>query len=180
MSNRNSIVNEYFSWLKSCVETNSIDISKYNHLLWYLFNREFTWIIPNDSNRAYDAMELRFQFENGMDCSEIDGRPISVLEVLIRLAVDWEHEITYDFRKGDRSSMWFWIMIDNLGLLNYPDNHFNEDKVEEIIDIWTTRKFSKTGDGSIFPVKNWGSDQRELEIWMQLQNYIMENGDFFW
>ena len=100
-----------------------------------------------------------------------------VLEMLLALARDWEHEITYDFHLGDRSPQWFWTMVGNLGLLNYPDYEFNLNEVEEIVDVWITRKFSKSGDGSIFPVKNWGSDQRKLEIWLQLQNFVMENVD---
>lgn len=175
----NNATNEYFSWLLCFVENKKINVSEYTDLLWFLFNKEFVWVIPNDSNRAYDAMELRFEFEKGTECPEIDEKPVSVLEVLIRLASDWEHEIMYDFKKGDRSSTWFWVMIDNLGLLIYSNGRFDRDKVEEIVDVWTTRNFEKSGDGSIFPVKNWGSDQRKLEIWLQLQNFVMENGDFF-
>ena len=166
----------YFEWLLDRVRSRFVVADDYRLLLKYLFYREFTWLIPFDSNRADAGIGLRYEFETEHGSSgRTDDDPCSVLEMLVALARDWEHEITYDFHKGDRSSQWFWTMIGNLGLLNYPDNAFDEGEVEEIIDIGLTRKFSKTGEKSVFPVKNWYGDQRELEIWLQLQNFVMEN-----
>ena len=173
MSNRHY---DYFEWLLDKVRYKFVRTDDYRLLLSYLFYREFTWLIPFDSNRAENGIGLRYEFETEHGfCGRNVDEPCSVLEMLIALARDWEHEITYDFHKGDRSAKWFWTMIDNLGLLNYPDFEFNEYEIEEIIDVWLTRKFSKSGEGSIFPVKNWGSDQKQLEIWLQLQNYVLEN-----
>ncbi len=173
MSNVN-VTNEYFLWLLNLVNTSYINEEKYSKLLWYLFNREFTWVIPNDENRAIDAIELRYEFSSTYGLAVNDG-PCSVLEVLIRLANDWEHELTYDFHKGDRTSKWFWIMLDNLGLLDYPDWSFEEDIVDEIVSIWLDRRFEKNGIGSVFPVKSGIRDQRSVEIWLQLQDYVLEN-----
>lgn len=177
MSDRDSmdVTNEYFSWLLNFIETYYVDIRRYSRLLMYLFDKEFIWMIPNDSNRALDAMELRFEFLNGYQNEEIDSRPCSVLEVLIRLAMDWEHEITYDFHKGDRSSKWFWVMIGNLGLLEFPDTDFNVEEVDEIVNIWLNRSYQKNGEGGIFPVKSGNVDQTKVEIWLQLQNFVLEN-----
>jgi len=175
MSNTANVTSEYFSWLLQFIEYYRVNLNRYMRLLVYLFDREFTWVIPNDSNRAYDAMELRFDFLNGEECEEIDKRPCSVLEVLIRLSMDWEHEITYDFHKGDRSNVWFWVMIDNLGLLDYPDTNFDEDIVDEIVSVWLDRRFEKNGIGSPFPVKSGIRDESGIEIWLQLQDFVLEN-----
>jgi hypothetical protein len=174
MSNR-----QYFEWLLDKTRCHYVNTDNYRSLLEYLFNYPFTWSIPFDSNRAENGIGLRYEFES--ECGFVgrtDDEPCSVLEVLIALARDWEHEITYDFHKGDRSAQWFWTMVGNLGLLEYPDSRFSPgimDEIEEILEVWLTRKFSKSGMGSVFPVKNWYGDQRKVEIWMQLQNYVMEN-----
>ena len=177
MSDRNSmsVTNEYFSWLLDSIETSYIDTREYSKLLFYLFDKEFVWLIPNDSNRALDAMELRYEFLKGGSDPELDSRPCSVLEVLVRLSIDWEHEITYDFKKGDRSSKWFWVMLNNLGLLEYTDFEFDLGCVDEIVEIWLNRSYQKNGKGGIFPVKNGNVDQTKVEIWLQLQNFVLEN-----
>lgn len=167
---------QYFEWLLDKIEYRYIRTEDYTLLLKYLYEREFTWIIPFDSNRAENGIGLRYEFKSEYGFTgRTDDKPCSVLEMLIALARDWEHDITYDFHKGDRSSQWFWTMIDNLELLNYPNLEFDSHEVEEILEVWLSRKFLKSGKKSVFPVKNWDTDQRNLEIWLQLQNYVMEN-----
>ena len=176
MSDRNdNVTYEYFAWLLNFIDNSYVNIRQYNALLLYLFDKEFIWMIPNDSNRALDAMELRFEFLNGYQNEELDLRPCSVLEVLIRLAIDWEHEITYDFHKGDRSSKWFWTMVGNLGLLEYTDDEFDIEMVDNIVENWLNRSYQKNGEGGIFPIKNGNVDQTKVEIWLQLQNFVLEN-----
>lgn len=162
----------YFDELVERVDNKKVDAYDYTLLLGYLFAREFTWLIPMDENRAEDGLGLRY--EHGLHDS-YDHKPCSVLEVLIALSVNWEHEITYDFKKGDRSSDWFWEMLDNLGLLNYPDYRFDRENVEEIVDIFLNRTYQKNGEGGIFPLKTGINDQRKCELWIQLQNYLLEN-----
>ena len=174
MSNR-----QYFEWLLDKTRCRYVNTDDYSRLLEYLFNYEFTWSIPFDSNRADNGIGLRYEFESETGLmGRTDDEPCSDLEMLIALARDWEHEITYDFHKGDRSPQWFWTLIDNLGLLEYPNWRISPgvmDEIDEILDVWHTRKFSETGIGSPFPVKNWYGDQKTVEIWMQLQNYVIEN-----
>lgn len=174
MSNR-----QYFEWLLDKTRCRYVNTNDYSRLLEYLFNYEFTWLIPFDSNRADNGISLRYEFESETGfIGRTDDEPCSDLEMLIALARDWEHEITYDFHKGDRSPQWFWTMINNLGLLEYPNWRISPgvmDEIDEILDVWHTRKFSETGIGSPFPVKNWYGDQKTVEIWMQLQNYVIEN-----
>ena len=185
MSNRQQeyLKNEYFLWLLSIIEYRRINTRMYGRLLSYLFNREFTWVVSHDSNRALDAINLRYEFLNDYGdfdpevTTSLDDKPCSVLEVLVKLAIDWEHEITYDFHKGDRSNRWFWVMVDNLGLLEYPDSHFDEDIVDEIVSVWLDRRFEKNGIGSPFPVKSGIRDQRGIEIWLQLQDFVLENAE---
>ena len=136
---------QYFEWLLDKTRCHFVNTDNYTYLLEYLFDYPFTWVIPFDSNRAENGIGLRYEFQT--ECGLMSGKddePCSVLEVLIALAHDWEHEITYDFHKGDRSPRWFWTMINNLGLLEYPNWKFSPgimDEIEEILDVWLTRKF---------------------------------------
>jgi len=40
------------------------------------------------------------------------------------------------------------------------------------------RRYSKTGKGGLFPLKHPKKDQTEVEIWYQMQQYVMENFDY--
>lgn len=171
---------DYRDWLISQVADRSH--RDYISVLSHLFEREFTWILPMDENRATDGIGLRYEwltFVGDSDFEELEsvfGRtPCSVLEFLIALSVNWEHEITYDFKKGDRSVEWFWLMLSNLGLLDYPDYDYNKEDVDEIVDIFLERSYEKNGEGGIFPLKTSTIDQTKCEIWIQLQNYLLEN-----
>lgn len=172
------LLNEYYLWLLGLIEYPSIDIENYTDILELMFDMDFTWSIENDANRASDGLNLRYEYvnvEGGYWCESLDLKPVSVLEVLIALAQNWEHEITYDFKLGDRSAEWFWTMIKNLGLLEMTNFEFEPDICVLILKDWLERKFDRYGGGSPFPVKHGRGDQRKVEIWLQLQQFVMEN-----
>lgn len=164
--------NSYFLWLLDRIDDGSGRVEEYDELLWYLYNYDFTWIIEHDANRAAYGLDLRYEFSPGY----YEGnKPCSVLEMLVALAHGWEHEITYDFHLGDRSAQWFWLMLDNLGLLDVPGDPSFSPTFGKIIGTWLGRQFEFNGFGSPFPLKNPSRDQRKIEIWLQLQDYVIEN-----
>lgn len=69
---------------------------------------------------------------------------------------------------------WFWIMMENMGLTRYDDEHFDVDDVNRIVDIWLERRFGSDGMGSPFPLQHPFEDQRQIELWQQMQNYVNE------
>ena len=72
----------------------------------------------------------------------------------------------------------FWEMISNLDLDRFTnDSAWKGEEVKELIDIWLDRKFRYDGSGSPFPIDNPSCDQRKLEIWGQLNEYLIENYD---
>ena len=48
-------------------------------------------------------------------------------------------------------------------------------RIDDILDRWIERKFSRNGKGSPFPLKKPKKDQRKVELWYQMQGYICEN-----
>lgn len=169
---------DYLKWLCSLVNAGP----EY-HFLWYkLNNMAFVWSIEKDENRAEDGKYLRYLF--GLEVSDTDNPveevedflsgPCSVLEFLVGLARRIEDDIMYDAdTDDDRTSVWFWEMIRNLGLDFYDDEHYSEVEIDQIIDKFLGRKYSKNGIGNIFRSeksgqKGWAQNLKDEEIWTQV------------
>lgn len=153
--------------------------AKYGKLFEILHNIEFTYILDRDGNRHDDGADLRFDY-NIPDCfnenldEDFYSHWTSVLEMLIALAIKVDDEIIGD-PSEEHPEEFFMKMIDNLGLLKYKGNRYKEDNVIKIIDRWLNREFDRDGNGSPFPIKYNHRDQREVEIWDQMNAYISEN-----
>lgn len=169
-SNVSDEINEYFRWL---VHTVKVDISSdpslsYLLLMRALFKKEFYWTLPTDEHRAMDGIALREEFFD----YDVNWGPCSVLEMLVALAVRCERDLLGD--EEDRTNIWFWDMIENLGLDAFVDTEFDPLSVEMILDKWLDREYDKNGCGGIFYTDNPDYDMRDLEIWWQLQIYVIQ------
>ena len=162
------IRNEYFLWLLKRVDVGYVNIRRYVNLLEYLYEYDYTWVLPLDGNLASNGLDLRYEFNPDMD---LGVKPCSVLEMLVSLSWSWDRDITYDYSEGDRSGLWFWVMVENLGLLECPDDEYEIDKK---LDIWLNRKFDYDGKGSPFPLDDPKRDQRKIIIWLQVNDFVME------
>ena len=158
--------------------------SGYSILFDLLYGIEFRWVLERDADRAEAGKNLRLRFENisGMECrDEWLEWPCSVLEMLVGLAYSIEDHVLYDGTKGDRSAIWFWMMLENLGLDVCTDTWMrltpgSSSFVERTIECVLDRAYSPDGYGGLFPLRNPSEDQREVEIWYQAHAYILENG----
>ena len=167
---------DYGLWLMDRV---GFKRKKYDNLLLELHYIPFRYSIPLDENRVEDGMELRDNFGLEIDCSNLSfDNDCSVLEVLVALAIRIEYEYIGDPREEHPEKI-FWEMIENL---------FDMDKnwrlcgpridvqfVHYIVERWLNRSFDYDGTGSIFPLKNPDCDQTGIEIWSQMNRYLMEN-----
>ncbi len=146
--------------------------TRYSKLFDFLHNTEFFCVMDRDINRIDDGLDLR----NDYICSEklkLENKYCSVLEVLAALAIRVDDE--YLCTPGDeRPDIFFFDMIRNLGLDRFDNGNFDERAVLDILDIWMTRDFLKSGIGSPFPVRHDKRDQRVFEIWDQMNHYIYE------
>ncbi len=174
MSKRTKIKRAYFLWL--CEMCGALDketeTGSYILLMSALFKHEFYWTVEMDVNRSDDGKELRSEFSSDVP-EEIDG-PCNLLELLLGLARRWHQETRSD-GENDHSKEYFWRMIGNLGLLDYDDGHFDDKKVREILDIFVDREYGTDGVGGLFPVPGTEKDFRKVELWYQLQEYLIEN-----
>lgn len=166
----------YFQWLYNQVGSEKVsDRSRtYWELLKQLHMKEFVWIVPNDDNRAEDGRDLRQEFleAEGVEIEDPDWLRLgcSMLELFIglsrRLAFEADGE-PFD---------WFWHLMDNVGLRIYSDARImSTDRINDILDRIIWRTYEPDGTGGLFPLKNPGKDQREVELWYQLSAYLLED-----
>lgn len=182
-----TIKKDYFRWLCDIIEgiTDSPRTS-YRGLLYTLFEKEFYHFVPNDDNRSSDGVKLREEYIRlkGLDKPERKEERIAiqgickVLEMMVALAKRCEDDIMYSPENGDRTRVWFFTMIKNLGLDIYYDENFDcksQANISRVIDIAVNREYSENGDGGFFPLKNPSQDQTKVEIWFQMVAWLNEN-----
>jgi len=173
----------YFRWLLGILGFKETAECRYLSMLSYLYSTDFKLtdpVVGHDENRLSDAFELRATFSNNFTdpvLPKIFEEPMSVLEVLTAFAMRIDDDIMYD--GSLHASKWFFIMIDNLGMTNFTDDALGLDWTiedeEQIVDIWMSRQYRGDGKGSIFPLKCPGVDQKNLEMWYQMQEWFREN-----
>lgn len=175
------ILRDYKLFLMENVENKTHKIVDYSLLLNTLFDIPFRICIEMDNNRVDDALYMRNEFLEddicrGIDVSNVENRQVSVFEVLFALAKRMENDILCDpMEEFDHSADHFWMMLRNLGVEKYSNGRFLEGEVREKVDKFVRREYGRDGFGSIFPVKNKKVDMRKLEIWEQMNVFLMEN-----
>ena len=161
----------YFDWLASQVrvESNSPIPKEYGGLLKQLHGREFVWVVPNDDNRAVDALSLRREFWGEGNKYPRDG--VSLLEVILALSRRLE------FTAGGEKEVWAGQLLKNLKLdrMFDPLTIRKANRVDEIVDGLIWRTYERDGTGGFFPLKDIKEDQTKVEIWYQMNAYVMEH-----
>lgn len=171
----------YFKWLYRQVAPVRLKnpARTYWSLLRQLHNKEFVWFVPNDDNRVVDGMELRQEFFQAIGGTpsghpDITDRGCTMLEMLLALSR------RLSFSGGGASSDWFWHMLDNLGLRVCNDaepwTQASHAYVDEVLTRVIERTYQSDGTGGLFPLKEARVDQRQVEIWYQMNNYLIERG----
>ena len=140
---------EYVEWLYFDVLHGPESYFKaYISLVRTLYTIPFRWVHPMDKNRYMDALYMRNEYYYVVDDE------ISVLEVLIALSVRMEKD----------------IMAPAMG-----ENDYDEGWILKIIDAFLDRKYDKNGEnGGLFPLHFCNRDAREMEIWDQMNEYLVE------
>lgn len=165
----------YFDWLcaKVVVNKNSSPTNNYWRLLRILQNTEFVWLLSGDDNRAADGLDLRREFIIAADLpDDPEWRKFpecSVLEMLVAFCRRAE------FMTDIKSTDWFWEFLDNLGLKEFNDASTVEDEViYDILETFIWRTFEFNGKGGMFPLDSPKHDQKDVEIWYQFCEYLVD------
>jgi hypothetical protein len=170
----------YFTWLYSQIgDVKQRDPARtYWNLARLLYKKEFVWLVPNDDNRLEDGKDLRMIFlhDSGITPHDPNWMELgcSTLEMLIALS----HRLSFETNRKVKG--WFWRLMDNLELETCTDGlhkmRWLDSDVEDIIDRLMWRNYEHDGSGGLFPLEHPHQDQREVEIWYQLNAYLLEHG----
>ena len=173
---RSNMAGCYFEWMYKMV----CEDDSHRRLLNHLHNISFRYSLPMDGNRAADGVDLRYRFayDQGLPqsliVSTIDDKPCSVLEMLIALSLRCEEQIMHDESLGDRTGVWFWLMLENLypGIEQQTDRDFRARTVDEVVNRFMDREYTRDGKGNLFYIPGCREDLRNVEIWCQLNWYL--------
>lgn len=168
----------YFKWLVvQVVNTRLKNPNLTNwHVLRQLFTTEFLWRVPNDDNRVADGQELRLEFlEIHLDEPVTQDWLVegcSFLEMLIALS----RKLAFQ-TEGASAAIWFWHMMDNVQLRIF-DTTYELERMEgfvgQVLQCLIDRTYDKNGKGGLFPLRDTDQDQTRVEIWYQLNHYLLE------
>lgn len=161
----------YFKWLIKKV-ANVTTQRRYSTLLQKLFDIPFAYTIPLDENRMLDGLELRSMYHDETKQVFYSNKSCSVLEMMIALARRAEVHIMDNPEYGDRTDIWFWEMINSLGLADQTNANYNDIYVQEVVRRFLERKYAASGKGGLFTIPDCKVDLRNVEIWWQMNWYM--------
>lgn len=148
-----------------------------------LYLTEFKVLVKGDENRAKDGKELRYWFSMlgsaFADYSAINKPECSVLEMLVALVQRMETKVLSCNDNQINMKDMFWIIMNNLGILK-TDNDKNIDLkrsifIQNAIEMANNRAYDELGNGGYFPLKSSQKNLRNVELWYQMQFYVIEN-----
>lgn len=181
------IKQEYFDYILKLVHADGDgEFYNYTHLMYRLWQYPYRPGNQYDSNRASDGVDFRyysFAYDMGLpyeliDESSIYNMPCSVLEMMVALAKRIEVDYMSNWRE-DRTYVWFWRMIDSLGLQSYDDwswdSYSENNPVDTALDRFMAGLYEPDGRGSLFIIKDQEYDCRLYEIWANAQKWIHDN-----
>lgn len=177
--------NMYIEWV--CSEILNLNKDEYNDLLYLirtLNEIEFTYSVPLDENRAADGLNLRsdYCYETGKYLDKSSGLlpNCTVFEMMAALAYKCESSIMYNYRNGLHPERWFFIMLNNLGIRECTVHNWDSktsDYIYNCVHKMLHRQYKKNGEGGLFVIKNPKIDQREVDIWKQMNAFLNEFND---
>lgn len=166
----------YLRWLYGQVANvrTRVRARTYWGLLRQLYTTEFVWFVPNDDNRVVDGLELRNEFLQDSEL-EVDENWMllgcSFLEMMIALC---RH---LAFETEGKVAFWFWRLIENLDLEDITDAvypTYSHDDISEKLNAVLWRRYHPSGEGGLFPLKQAPQDQTKVELWYQMNTYLIE------
>jgi hypothetical protein len=176
------LTEEYFRFLKSETFLIPSHQAQAEQVLRVLHDIPFVWLIHSDDNRAGDALAYRqSEFLDSVDTRGMDqmalgrwamGSP-SVLEVLLGMSHRWCF-----FFGGPSVAYYFEKMFTNMGFATYCGHLLTgreQGMIRHQVDRWLMRQFEENGVGSPFPLRAPHVDQRNVDMWAQMNAYSAEH-----
>ena len=152
--------------------------NSYSNVLEILYSTQFEYTLKLDENRMMDGIDLRYHFSYACHIpyeltESVITSECSILEMMAALAKRCDDDIMFDLSYGDRTSLWFKMMFDNLGLTKYTNlcwSYSSEYEIRHILKKCMFRQYNADGtNGGLFIIhQNANIDLRNLQIWDQM------------
>lgn len=169
---------DYLHWLYfDILDGPEGHFNAFKSLFKTLLSIPYRWVHPMDENRCKDGLAMREDYcsDYGYEIDDILG-DCSVLEMLIALSYRIEKEIMAPAVGKFDCFRWFWGMIEHLELDDFDENGYDEGWIYSIIDRFLDRKYDENGEnGGLFPLHFCKKAAYEMEIWDQMNEYLVEN-----
>ena len=161
---------EYYIWLISFIDCDLYPVNEYDKVLWKLMTTKFVVSMDRDQNRVDDALDLRKKF---IPWDWGETLQVSILEIMVSMAIRIEDQIMKNTSDDDRTSVWFWDMMQSLGLRQEFDSMYDGDAyVDRILHDFNNRKYDKNGLGGLFVTRDPSKNMRKMELWFQMHAYL--------
>ena len=182
-----NLSDQYLVWLKELIHADC-EYCDYDDLIDRLWKTPFYATNVYDENRVSDGIDFRRYMFWAYDCTwaydeEKEGlheRPCSVLELMCALA-DKASQFMSNYE--DRRYLWFWEMVDALGLKKFTDGSWDPydpySVVDEILYKFIHGYYEPNGQGSLFLIRDPSYDCRDHELWDQMHKWVSENYDYY-
>lgn len=171
---------DYFQWLIDNIPGHE----SYSMLLYSMFSKDYYYDknIAIDSCRADDGINMRYLYlENDTPEDKrvyFYSRPCTVLEWLLGMAKRCEDTVMFNEDEGDRTMLWFWSMIDNMGFSKYTDSAWNaqiQANINDRLDDILSRRIPSDGAGTPFPISETPENMQKCDWWRALNLWLNEN-----
>lgn len=176
----------YYHWL---VDTFTNNARRSHHatyvcLLEQMHRKAFYFLIDNDENRAGDGLYLRDIYLDrpyALENEKPEEGPCTFLEFLIGISLRVSEMM--DGIREEPIDVYLWEFVDRLGLSEFTDATYDYDETRFLVDAIMTdfmdREYGRDGEGGLFPLHHPSRDQRDVEIWYQMSEYLVEKPEFF-
>lgn len=160
----------YFEWLVETINRGH-KFDNYTRLLRALYEINYVPRLDLDQNRYQDGIDLIHYYPFQAPSEEYR---CSILAMMIALSIRIESEFMAT-EIEDRTDLWFASMLHSLGLLLFDDDHWNAGDVNYILNRFMVNGYKPNGEGGLFMVPNCQYDMRTLQIWDQMNQWILSN-----
>lgn len=183
----NNLSELYLVWLINLINADNYKGKSYIKLCSLLNKIPFEPVMKLDKNRSSDVQSLLretyiqsqsdwYRLSND-EIMELPAWPVSFLELIISLAMRIDLDFMREINGIDNTRIYFWVLVRNLGFLSFDDDNWNEDSIISVVNrlnIVQERKYDFNGNGGLFPLENAEMDQRNVQIWNQLCQFVSQ------
>lgn len=170
----------YFEYLLTILEDERVEVL--GEVLDILSESEFKVVVERDGNRVEDVAVLRNKFLNNIDyefseddIAELMSEHVSVLEILMVMS-EHMHDVTFNADSELGLYHWFWTLLYHLSLDSFTNPVEDEEiwSIKNFIETFVNREYEFNGTGGLYPLNFPEKDQREVELFYQMQAWFLE------